>query len=93
MMEIIKIPANKKKTIYQEKLNVGAYIRVSTKLEAQQNSFLSQKLYFEDKISKMANWNLVNIYSDEGISGKSSKNRKGFQKMIEDAEEGLLDII
>lgn len=92
-MEIIKIPANKKKTIYQEKLNVGAYIRVSTKLEAQQNSFLSQKLYFEDKISKMANWNLVNIYSDEGISGKSSKNRKGFQKMIEDAEEGLLDII
>ena len=48
MMEIIKIPANKKKTIYQEKLNVGAYIRVSTKLEAQQNSFLSQKLYFED---------------------------------------------
>ena len=46
------------------KLRVAAYVRVSTKLELQQNSYESQIKYYESKINKNENWTLVNIYAE-----------------------------
>lgn len=93
-MEIIKID----KTIDNininfSKLNVAAYVRVSTQQEGQTFSLQSQKKYYENLISKNANWNFVKVYSDYGISGKDISKRTEFQQMIEDAMKGKIDLI
>lgn len=77
----------------QKKMRVAAYARVSTSLDDQINSFESQVKYYKDKISKNSNWSLVNIYTDEGITGTSTKLREGFNRMIKDACEGKIDLI
>jgi len=75
------------------KLRVAAYARVSTDKDDQANSLSSQKNYFADYISSHDNWQLIHVYYDEGISGTQTKNRNGFNQMIEDAVNGELDLI
>lgn len=74
-------------------INVAAYCRVSTDKEDQKNSLEAQQKYFFDFISKNKDWNLVNIYADEGITGTNTRKRKQFNKMIQDAQNGLIDLI
>ncbi|WP_268872106.1 recombinase family protein [Varibaculum massiliense] len=38
-------------------------------------------------------WQYVAIYTDEGISGTSTKHREGFNRMIADALSGRIDLI
>ena len=72
---------------------VAAYARVSTDKDDQANSFESQVKYFKEFIEKQENWELVKIYSDEGISGTSTKNRVGFNSMIDDVMNGKIDFV
>lgn len=72
---------------------VAAYCRVSTDKDDQMNSFESQKRYFEQEIKRNPDWELYEIYADEGLSGTSTKNRKAFQKMIADAHLGKFSLI
>ncbi len=74
-------------------MRIAAYCRVSTDKEDQLNSFESQKSYFKDYINCKSDWNLYNIYADEGISGTSTKKRDSFNKMINDAYLGRFDKI
>ena len=37
-------------------------------------------------------WELVEVYADEGISGTNTKKRKNFNRMIEDALAGKIEI-
>ncbi|MDD6483495.1 MAG: recombinase family protein [Clostridiales bacterium] len=74
-------------------LKVAAYCRVSTDREDQKNSFEGQKSYFESYINSKSDWELVNIYADEGISGTSTKKRKQFNDMIYAARAGKIDMI
>lgn len=76
-----------------KRLKVAAYCRVSTQEEAQLGSFEMQKQHFKTLIETNPNYELVKIYSDEGISGTSIEKRKGFIEMIEDAEMGKIDLI
>ena len=69
---------------------VAAYCRVSTLQKAQEESFETQKLYYEDYISKRTNWTLVDIYADRGISATSIKRRADFIRMIEDCKAGKI---
>lgn len=75
------------------KRKVCAYARVSTDLEDQKNSFNAQLEEYQSRIAKNPDWEFVRLYSDEGISGTSLKNRKGFQEMIGDALSGKIDLI
>ncbi|HOV28428.1 MAG TPA: recombinase family protein [Pseudobacteroides sp.] len=75
------------------KMRVVAYCRVSTDKEDQQNSFESQKRYFEEYIKENKNWGFIGIYADEGISGTSVEKREEFKRMIEDAENGKFDLV
>lgn len=70
-----------------------AYYRVSTDNEEQQSSYQSQVSFYKIKINNNENWELVDIYADEGISGISTKNRTDFNRMIKDCEKGKIDII
>ncbi len=75
------------------KRRVAAYARVSTDLEDQKNSFNAQLEEYTTRISKNPTWEFVKLYSDKGISGTSTKNRVGFQRMIKDALDGKIDLI
>lgn len=35
----------------------------------------------------------VDVYTDEGISGLNAKKREGFQRMVQDAIAGKIDLI
>lgn len=74
-------------------INVAAYARVSTDTSDQANSFESQVKYFSEYINKQQGWNLVKVYSDDGVSGTSTKKRPGFTSMIDDALSGKIDLI
>lgn len=91
--EISPKDTKSKKVATKSKLNVAAYCRVSTESDEQMNSLANQKEYFEKLIKSHEEWNFVDIYYDEGISGTSLKKRDGFNKMIADALVGKIDMI
>ncbi len=70
---------------------VAAYCRVSTDMEDQQGSLAHQKQYFASYIEHQSNWHLVGVFSDEGTG--TSTDRPGFQKMLEAAYSGEIDLI
>ena len=72
---------------------VAAYCRVSTDKGEQAQSLISQKRYFDEYIRRHADWNLVNVYFDEGTSGTQTRKREGFNRMIGDAMSGQIDLI
>ena len=75
------------------KLRATYYARVSSEKDEQLNSLSNQVAYYSEKIQKNPNWIYVEGYVDEGLSGISTKKRENFNRMIEDAEAGLFDII
>lgn len=81
------------KTIYDMKLKVASYGRVSTDKDDQLNSLDNQINYFKDMIGGVKNWTHVCSYSDEGISGTQVFKREEFLRMIEDAKLGKIDLI
>ena len=88
-----KDDCSNKKVNTDKLIRVAAYIRVSTDHEDQLSSLDNQRKYYERKINKNENWELVNIYSDEGISGTRDTARPGFIKMIKDACNEKIDLI
>ncbi|MBR1752974.1 MAG: recombinase family protein [Ruminococcus sp.] len=77
----------------ENKKRVAAYARVSTDQEDQLHSLSAQRAYFTEFISSHDEWELVEVYYDEGITGTSTKKRDGFNKMIADCEKGKIDTI
>ena len=75
------------------KLRVAAYTRVSTASDDQLNSFAAQNQYYTTRISENQNWEMVDIYADEGISGTAIRKRTEFQRMIADCRKGKIDRI
>lgn len=82
-----------KLNVERTKRRVAAYARVSTDSDDQENSFDAQKSFYERYIKENPLWDFVGIYADEGISGTSTKGRKEFQRMIDDAKAGKIDLI
>lgn len=72
---------------------VAAYCRVSTDSEEQLNSYQAQVSHYSALIQNNSEWELVDIYADEGISGTNSEKRPEFQRMIKDAKAGKIDLI
>ena len=83
----------KLKSIYDIPMRVTYYARVSSESDEQLNSLSNQISYYEDLIKKNKNWTFVPGYIDEGLSGISTKKRKNFNRMIEEAAENKFDLI
>lgn len=81
------------RSIFEMKLAVAYYARVSTEKDEQLNSLDNQRRFYEDYIRSNPNWTFAGGYVDEGISGTSVAKREQFLKMIEDAENGRFDLI
>ena len=59
-------------------MKVAVYCRVSTDKDDQINSFESQQKFFREYIDRQPNWELYEVYADEGITGTSTKKRTAF---------------
>ena len=87
------LPVNVMSDSRDRVLRTGAYARVSTDKDDQVNSFESQVQYFADYIQRQNDWELVKVYSDEGITGTNTTKRDGFNDMVEDALSDKLDLV
>ena len=86
-------PAKPTPSIYDSDLKrVAVYARVSTSSEEQISSIENQTLYYTKKIAETENWNLQDIYSDEGKSGTSLRKRDAFKRMMRDAKDQKIRI-
>ena len=88
---VIIIPAQDE--ITARKLRVAAYARVSSSSDDQLNSYRAQNQYYSDLISGNPDWDMVDIYADEGITGTSAEKREDFQRMMQDCRKGKIDRI
>ncbi len=93
MAELEIIKKLEKPTIYDRQLRVAAYCRVSTDDNDSIDSLSSQREYFRRMVEKQPNWQLIDIFYDEGISGTSRRKRAAFNQMIAMAEQKKLDFI
>ena len=75
------------------KLNVAGYARVSSDSTDQINSYIAQVRHYSKIIRENKEWEYVDIYADEGISGTSADKREDFQRMLEDCRKGKIDRI
>lgn len=73
-------------------LRVAAYHRVSTKHEEQESSLETQISYYRKLIAEREGWQLVKSYA-EHASGKQTKKRPEFMKMIRACKQGKIDLI
>ena len=76
-----------------KKRRVAGYGRVSTDSEEQASSYEAQVDYYTNYIQSREDWEFVGMYTDEGITGTSTKKRTGFQEMVDDALAGKIDLI
>ena len=98
MAVVTKIPATKNKftsasASQTHKRRVAAYARVSTDKDEQLTSYKAQVDYYKKYIQNNDEWEYVDVYADEGITGTSTKSRKRFNEMIADALAGKIDLI
>ena len=88
-MKITKIPAKPKE---QKRIRVAAYARVSSDKDAAFHSLEAQIEYYRDYVAVHPDWDLISIYSDNGISG-TTDNRPEFQRMLRDCRDGKIDLV
>ena len=82
---------------YTNRLNeyrkAAIYARVSTEHEEQLSALENQKDWYKPILEQHPEWDIVEMYVDEGVTGTSAKKRKNFLRMIADAERGKFDLI
>ena len=69
------------------------YGRASTEHEAQVKALQNQMQWYDDQTTYHHNWNVINKYIDEGITGTQAKKRPAFMRMLADAHEHKFDLI
>ena len=91
MRKITKIESTKIEL--PKKKRVAAYARVSIERGRTMHSFSAQVSFYNNLIQKNPEWEYVGVYADLGISGTGTKKRDEFNRLMEDCEEGKIDII
>ena len=72
---------------------VAIYARVSTEHEEQVYAMKNQKDWYSSILGIHPEWEVVQMYSDEGVTGTAAKKRPSFMRMINDARKGKFDMI
>ena len=82
-----------KQEVKAQKIRVAAYCRVSTEFEEQESSYAVQVEHYTTYIKGNPEWELVEVYADDGISGTNTKKRNEFNRMMDDCKAGKIDMI
>ncbi len=91
MPKVTMISPATKQTV--DKKRVAAYCRVSSSSADQLNSYANQIRVYTAMINARKDWQLVEIFADEGITGTSAEKRSEFQRMITMCERHEIDLI
>ncbi len=76
-----------------KKLKTCAYCRVSSNSADQLNSYSAQVKHYTKAIQSRTDWDFVDIFADEGITGTRADKRTEFQKMIRLCQHKRIDLI
>jgi DNA invertase Pin-like site-specific DNA recombinase len=74
-------------------LRVAAYCRVSSDSADQLHSYATQICAYTEMIRQHQDWQLVDIYADECLTGTRMDKREEFQRMMADCRKGKIDRI
>ena len=91
-MPQVKLISPTTKQVIQKK-RVAAYCRVSTNYSDQKSSYTTQIRTYQKIINQNPEWQLVEIFADEGISGTQAQTRPEFQRMMRMCERKEIDLI
>ena len=83
---------NKRPASVLQKKRVCAYARVSTDSRRQEDSLENQMETYERLITGNPEYEFIGVFADQGISGYC-ENRPKFQRMMEKARAGEIDLI
>ncbi len=90
-MHITEItPTIQKKT---EKIRLAPYCRVSSDSADQLHSFAAQIRYYSDFAKRHPDYELVDIYADEGLTGTDMSKRDELNRLLRDCKLGKVDRI
>ncbi len=73
--------------------NAGLYVRVSTEQLVKEGYSIQAQKENLINFAKEQNWNVFDIYSDEGISGKNVKDRPNVKRLINDIMQKKIDVV
>ena len=74
-----------------EALRVAAYCRVSSDSSDQLHSYATQIKAYTEQIGAHADWELVDVYADEGLTGTRMDKREDFKRLLADCRKGKVD--
>lgn len=74
-------------------MNAGLYIRVSTERQVKEGYSVSAQKDNLSRFAKQQGWKIFDIYADEGISGKTIKDRPEVKRLIEDIKQKRVDVV
>ena len=87
-MEVKRIPSAR----HRRRTRVAAYVRVSTAGYRQEDSYETQAAFYEAAIEKNPEWDFAGIFGDK-VSGTRTEGRESFQRMMNRAMAGQIDLI
>ncbi len=79
--------------IAPKRKRVAAYARVSRDTERLSHSLFAQTDYYSMLIQGNPEWEYAGVYADLGISGTGTERRDGFRRLMDDCEDGKIDIV
>jgi site-specific DNA recombinase len=75
----------------RKNLSTGIYVRVSTEEQVQEGFSIRAQTEKLKSYALLKNWDIFDIYSDEGISGKNIVDRPAINRLIGDIESGKVN--
>jgi len=72
-------------------LSTGIYVRVSTDEQVQEGYSVRAQTEKLKSYALLKDWDIFDIYSDEGISGKNIVDRPAINRLIDDIEAGKVN--
>ena len=74
-------------------LRVAAYCRLSSDSADQLNSYASQIQFYTEYIGQHPDWELADIYADEGITGTITEKRDELKRLSRTQERKRLIVV
>jgi len=75
----------------RKNLSTGIYVRVSTEEQAQEGFSIRAQIEKLKAYALLKDWDIFDIYVDEGISGKNIVDRPDINRLIGDIESGKVN--
>ena len=79
--------------VEKKTLRVASYCRVSTDMDEQETSIENQREHYAAYIRSNPDWELADIYWEQGVSGTKAETRPELQRLLADCRKGLVDLV